>query len=304
MHSVKTYLCRPNGGLRALAVLSLVGALWAGLGYLAEATPLGQLADDGQALFQQKCSSCHTIGGGNSAGPDLKDVTARRDRDWLIRFIVAPDRLIAQKDPIATQLLQEYRNLPMPNMGVSDADAAALLVYLGSQGAAPSAQAAQAPAPARPQPAQAASGDPATGKALFSGTTAFQNGGAPCIACHSAGDAGAMGGGALGPDLTQAFNKFGGEAGIAPILAGLPFPTMKPIYEKRPLTPEEQASLGAFLKASAARQPVDSVPMVAVLALAVLAVLLTITRATWSRRLTSVRVSLIEQTRAKGGFTR
>ncbi len=56
------------------------------------ATPGGQ----GQAIFEQKCQGCHSIGGGQIVGPDLKGVTSRRDRDWLISFITSPDQLIAQ----------------------------------------------------------------------------------------------------------------------------------------------------------------------------------------------------------------
>ena len=31
--------------------------------------------------FRQNCASCHTIGGGRLTGPDLKDVTKRKERD-------------------------------------------------------------------------------------------------------------------------------------------------------------------------------------------------------------------------------
>ena len=294
---------RLNSIRAALLALSLVGVLIFGMAYLAGATPLAQLADDGQALFQQKCSACHTIGSGKMAGPDLKGVTARRDREWLARFISAPDKMLAQKDPTAAQLLQEYNNLPMPNLGLSDSDVTAILAYLDSQGSGTAAPpAAQAPAPARPQTAPAAAGDAVMGRALFTGERPLQNGGAACVACHSAAGIGALGGGALGPDLTQAFNKFGGDAGMASLLAGLPFPTMKPIFETRPLTPEEQASIGAFLKASTAQQPVDGTWMLILLVLAVLAALLILAQAVWSRKLVSVRKALIEQTRARGKY--
>ncbi len=86
----------------------------------------------GQAIFEQSCKSCHSIGGGRIVGPDLKGVTERREWDWLIRFIVSPDELIAQGDPLAKQLVEEY-GMPMPNLGLSQPEAEEVLVYIEAQ---------------------------------------------------------------------------------------------------------------------------------------------------------------------------
>lgn len=52
--------------------------------------------------------------------------------------------------------------------------------------------------------------------------------------------------GTLGPDLRESFTNLDKE-GITAILESLSsFPTMKPIYENRPLTSEEQALLKTF----------------------------------------------------------
>src|SRR5574341_1634955 len=69
----------------------------------------------GEVIFQQKCAACHTIGGGNTVGPDLKDVTTRESRDWLKRFISAPERMLASHDPRAEQLLKEFNDIVMPD---------------------------------------------------------------------------------------------------------------------------------------------------------------------------------------------
>ena len=90
------------------------------------------LTDPGQAIFEQKCKSCHSIGDGRIVGPDLKGITEREERDWLIRFIVSPDELIAQGDPIAKQLVEEY-GIPMPNMGLSEPEAEEVLAYIEAQ---------------------------------------------------------------------------------------------------------------------------------------------------------------------------
>jgi protein SCO1/2 len=95
--------------------------------------------DRGEYTFRNHCAACHTIGGGNLVGPDLRGVTAKRDREWLTRFIVAPDRVIASGDPTARALLTEYKQVLMPNLGLGNADADVLIDYLKKQGAAPAA---------------------------------------------------------------------------------------------------------------------------------------------------------------------
>ncbi len=291
----------------------LIGCLLvAAMVNLVEATPLPQPNGDGQSTFQQKCAACHTIGGGPTLGPDLKGVTATQDRNWLLAFTLTPDKLIAQKDPRAMQLLQEFKNIPMPNLGLTEADANAVLDYLTAQsGGAPatgstpgqtspqpsqpqttgSTQTQPSPQPSKPQPLGAGNAD--SGRALFTGASAFKNGGPPCIACHAVSGDGALGGGALGPDLTQAFAKFGGDAGLGPVFASLPFPTMKPFYDSRPLTPEEQADLKAFLQASATGQPGQPTLLLAVLAVGGMALLLVIAQLVWHKRVNSVRKSLV-----------
>ncbi len=68
---------------------------------------------EGEAIFTQKCTACHTIGKGKLVGPDLSGVTTRREESWLTRQIKEPDRLIAENDPIVMELLKESNNVPM-----------------------------------------------------------------------------------------------------------------------------------------------------------------------------------------------
>ncbi len=91
-----------------------------------------EAAESGQQIFQTLCTACHTIGKGKSIGPDLAGVTLRREEGWLIRQIKEPDRLLAENDPIATQLLQESNNIPMVPLGLSDAQVEAVIAYLKS----------------------------------------------------------------------------------------------------------------------------------------------------------------------------
>jgi cytochrome c551/c552 len=92
----------------------------------------GMAAETGQNIFQNMCTACHTIGKGKLVGPDLAGVTSRREESWLKRQIKEPDRLVAENDPIAMQLLQEANNVPMIPLGLSDADVVAVIAYLKS----------------------------------------------------------------------------------------------------------------------------------------------------------------------------
>ena len=108
----------------------------------------------GQYMFSTHCGACHTIGRGDRIGPDLHGVTATRDRAWLSRFIVEPDKLTAERDPVALSLLAKYK-VRMPNLGLTSHDAADLIEYLEEQSRAVAAT--LAPAAPAPTPAPAAS---------------------------------------------------------------------------------------------------------------------------------------------------
>jgi Leucine-rich repeat (LRR) protein len=84
----------------------------------------------GGAIFENICAMCHTIGDGILVGPDLKYVTSRRDRDWLISFITSPEQIIVQEDPIAIQLVEEFDGMIMPTFGLSEQEVEAALMYI------------------------------------------------------------------------------------------------------------------------------------------------------------------------------
>ncbi|HEY8130664.1 MAG TPA: SCO family protein [Thermoanaerobaculia bacterium] len=92
--------------------------------------------DAGSYLFETKCAACHTFGEGDGIGPDLAGVTRARDRAWLEGFIKAPDRMLAQNDPIATALFAKYKQVVMPNLRLGDGDVAALVKYIEAHSAA------------------------------------------------------------------------------------------------------------------------------------------------------------------------
>jgi mono/diheme cytochrome c family protein len=94
----------------------------------AEATPL--TLDRGEYTFKSHCAACHTVGHGTLIGPDLRGVTKARDRAWLARFILAPDKMLADGDPIAKDLFDKYQNVRMPDLALSREDVAAIIDYL------------------------------------------------------------------------------------------------------------------------------------------------------------------------------
>jgi len=89
--------------------------------------------DRGEYLFRTRCAVCHTVGGGDDLGPDLLGVTERRDPAWLARWVKEPDKMLAEKDPIAMELLAQYKNLPMPTLGLNDQEVGMVLDYLKAE---------------------------------------------------------------------------------------------------------------------------------------------------------------------------
>ena len=87
-------------------------------------------SDAGAYVFQSRCGACHTVGKGDTVGPDLAAVTTRRERDWLIRYLKHPDQMLADKDPTAVALFEKYKNVPMPNLRLTEGEIAAVLSFL------------------------------------------------------------------------------------------------------------------------------------------------------------------------------
>lgn len=277
---------------RELSIVALVAiaGLWAALPTVVNAA--GTDAAAGKQVFEQKCAACHTVGGGNLVGPDLKGVTALRSHEWLQKWISAPDKMLADKDPIATDLLKQFHGMPMPNLHLSATEVDAVIAHLATsapgaaaQTSAPAAPAGAAGASAAPASAPAVRGDPAVGQQLFTGTTRFSAGGPSCMACHSVGGIGALGGGQLGPDLTTVVTRFGGVAGVNAFIRGLPTPTMNSVWSNNPPTESERADVVAFLaQAAISRRPTQAIWQLAGLSLLGLLILLAIAGWIWRGR--------------------
>lgn len=90
-------------------------------------------AEEGGKIFRAKCTTCHTIGRGNSIGPDLIGVVDAREPAWLSRWLLEPDRVLAENDPLAVQLLTEFDRLPMPNSRLDKAQVESVIAYIKSE---------------------------------------------------------------------------------------------------------------------------------------------------------------------------
>jgi mono/diheme cytochrome c family protein len=215
-------------------------------------------ADAGKELFDKQCAGCHTIGGGDTGGPDLKGVTARRTHEWLETLIMEPDTLTARKDPAQLELVKKY-GYEMPKLGIGHDDALKIITYLGAADGA-TAGAAKAAVPATEQLELVVTPELiAHGKALYTGRKRLANGGAPCVACHPLTYPGIEGGNLSVANLGASYRKMG-ETGMRGALKALKFPTMKRIYQDRPLTDEEATALLALYKDAAVRKEGGSHP--------------------------------------------
>ncbi len=82
-----------------------------------------ELAAEGEKLYWEKypCFTCHQVqgkAGGAAVGPDLTDAWRRLNPDWMVPWIKNPQAF----EPATL----------MPNLGVSDAEAIAIVAYLES----------------------------------------------------------------------------------------------------------------------------------------------------------------------------
>jgi len=91
---------------------------------------------NGERLFRTRCATCHTITGANgdgALGPDLLGVTDRRDLQWLVDWVSAPDEMLRKKDPVAMSLAAQYNYLPMPNLRLNQQEVMDIVVYIQNE---------------------------------------------------------------------------------------------------------------------------------------------------------------------------
>jgi mono/diheme cytochrome c family protein len=92
-------------------------------------TPLEQdRVDRGLAIYEMKCSACHKLDEKRFVGPGWKDVTKRRQPEWIMNMVTNVEVML-DKDPDAQKLL-ELCLTRMPNQNVSIGDARDILEFM------------------------------------------------------------------------------------------------------------------------------------------------------------------------------
>ena len=257
----------------------------------------GASAQEASDFFRQNCISCHTVGGGRLTGPDLKNVTQRKEREWLVEFLQSPQAMIDKGDAYALKLQQEARGVVMPNInGMSKDRAQALLGMLDAESKLAKSQFAGMQISDRPFTAT----DVAQGKSVFLGERRLANEGPACISCHTVKGTGALGGGRLGPDLTRVYERLQGRKNMAAWLFAPATPTMSSVFKKHALKPEEILPLVAFFEDSARRGGQDDSAArlnFFLLGIGGAAMGLVAMDAAWKRRFRNVRRALVENSR-------
>lgn len=272
-----------------LGAALLIGPLAAGAG-----AQDADISEETVEFFRVNCVSCHTIGGGRLAGPDLKDVEQRQSREWLAAFIVDPKRVIDGGDPYAQQLFRDAKGVYMTTLpGMTKARAIDILELIAYESTKEESRFKGLQISDRPL----TDFDVARGRMLFEGQDAFVSGAPACIGCHTVDGTGGFGGGRLGPDLTDAYSRLEGRKALAAWLGAPPGLTMQPVFKDRPLDGDEILALVAYLKSRAEAGPpaVPQGPLSFLLAgMAGVAGCLILFDLVWRRRFRAVRRPLVK----------
>lgn len=117
------------------------------------------------------------------------------------------------------------------------------------------------------------------------------------ISCHTMHDVTALGGGWLGPDLTNVYERLKGRKALSAWLVAPGTETMQPIFKDRPMTGDEIHALVAYFEESAGEtptQPTSSRIAMLLVGLVGAAAAIFGFDAIWKRRFHSVRQPLVD----------
>jgi mono/diheme cytochrome c family protein len=204
-----------------------------------------KFSPEAAATFNKRCTACHTYGKGPKVGPDLKGVTERRKRDWLLKFIHASSIVIKSGDATAVSLFAEFKQQRMPDWtDLSEKQIGDILDYVAIGG--PDIKPADERYAELALPAEIE-----MGRQLFVGQRRLKYGSQSCNACHGVRGAGL--GGSLGPDLTQTYFKFQDRA-LTEFLRHPCFQWEGSVTDTHYLTAKESFALKAFLRQAALHQ--------------------------------------------------
>jgi mono/diheme cytochrome c family protein len=218
-------------------------------------TPSAIAQEDGREIYNANCAACHQAGGAGLPGtfpplagnPDAADIAYVESaiRDGLSGPLEGPDGT--------------YDGAMLPITQLSDAEIDAVVAYVATLATRDTDATV---------PTVTDEGDAARGEQLYRGSDLFANGGPACHACHAAGDSTHLDGSSLGPNLNGALARYGGEVGMAAVLADPPFPTMSPLFDDRALTSDEIADVTAYLATLPGEDADDGIDLLVIFGLA------------------------------------
>ena len=89
-----------------------------------------QMVKTGNGLFTSKCVMCHDLDQ-KKVGPSLRNVTKERKPDYIMNVIYNTAKM-QKNDPIFKGLLVKFKNVPMPDPNLTEAQSRSILEYLRS----------------------------------------------------------------------------------------------------------------------------------------------------------------------------
>jgi len=91
----------------------------------------GAFAQNGEALFQANCSSCHKVKE-RVVGPALQGIENRRSEEWILKWVKNSQAVVKSGDEYAVKLFKEY-NVMMPPQSLKDDEIKAILAYIKTE---------------------------------------------------------------------------------------------------------------------------------------------------------------------------
>ena len=85
------------------------------------------MANSGEKLFNQLCTSCHVINE-DYIGPAMSGILDRRSPEWIMNMILNPIQML-EEDPIAIELLEQYDFEYMYNQNLLEEEVREILEY-------------------------------------------------------------------------------------------------------------------------------------------------------------------------------